>query len=135
MSQENIEALKRAAEANNCGDYEALLEEFDPDIEWHGIFGVMFGGEATVVRGHQGLLGYVRDLDESFDVRDVQLSEFRDLGDRIVVLGHVRGRGRESGVEFDSPYGGLAEFKNGKCVRYRDFFDHAEVLEAAGLRE
>jgi ketosteroid isomerase-like protein len=135
MSQENVEALQRAAEANNRRDYEAFLEEFDPDIEWHGIFTVMFGGEAKVVRGHEGLLAYVRDLDEGFSVRDVQFSEFRDLGDRIVVLGHVRGEGRESGIEFESPYGGLAEFNNGKCIRYRDFFDHAEALEAAGLRE
>jgi ketosteroid isomerase-like protein len=135
MSQENIEALKRAAEANNRRDYEAFLEEFDLNVEWHGIFGVMFGREATVVRGHEGLLEYVRDLDEGFSVRDVQFSEFRDLGDRIVVLGHVRGRGRESGIEFDSPYGGLAEFKNGKCIRYRDYFDHSQALEAAGLSE
>jgi ketosteroid isomerase-like protein len=133
MSQENIEALQRAAEANNRRDYDAFLEEFDPDVEWHGVIGVMFGGEATVGRGHEALLEYVRDLDEGFAVRDVQFSEFRDLGDRIVVLGHVRARGRESGIEFDSPYGGLAEFKNGKCIRYRDYFDHSEALEAAGL--
>src|SRR5947208_615751 len=130
MSQENIEALQRAADANNRRDYEAFLDEFDPDVEWHRIFGVMYGGEATVVRGDEGLLEYVRDLDEAFAVRDVQFSEFRDLGDRIVVLGHVRGRGRESGIEFDSPYGGLAEFKKGMCVRYRDYFDHTEALEA-----
>jgi ketosteroid isomerase-like protein len=135
MSQENVEALQRAAEANNRQDYEAFLEEFDPDVEFHGIFGVMFGGEATVVRGHEGLLEYIQDLDEGFAVRDVQLSEFRDLGDRIVVLGHVRGQGRGSGIEFDSPYGGLAEFKNGKIVRYRDCFDHSQALEAAGLSE
>jgi ketosteroid isomerase-like protein len=135
MSQENVEALQRKAEANNRRDYEAFLEEFDPDVEWHGIFGVMFGGEATVVRGHEGLLAYVRDLDEGFGVRDVQFSEFRDLGDQVVALGHVLGRGRESGIEFDSPYAGLAEFKNGKCISYRDYFNHSEALEAAGLRE
>jgi len=95
----------------------------------------MFGGEATVVRGREGLREYLRDLDEGFAVRDVRLSEFRDLGDRIVVLGHVLGRGRESGIEFDSPYGGLAEFKNGKVIRYRDYFDHSQALEAAGLEE
>jgi len=133
MSQENVEALRRAAEANNRHDYEALLDEFDPDVEWHGIFGVMFGGEATVVRGHEGLLGYLRDLDEGFAVRDVQWSEFRDLDDRIVALGHVRGLGRESGVTIDSPYAGVADFKNGKCVRYRDYFDHRQALDAAGV--
>jgi ketosteroid isomerase-like protein len=120
VSPENIEALKRAVEANNRRDYEAFLDEFDPDIELHGVFGVMFGGEATVVRGHEGLLAYVRDRDEGFAVSDIQWSEFRDLGDQIVALGHIQGRGRESGIEFDYPYAGLAEFKNGKIIRYRD---------------
>ena len=133
MSQENVEALKRAVEANNRRDYEAFLDEFDPDIEWHGIFGVMFGGEATVVRGHEGLLEYVRDRDEGFAVSNVQWSEFRDLGDRIVALGHVRGRGRESGIEFDSPYAGLAESKSGKIISYRDCFDHSQAVKAVGL--
>ena len=130
-----MEALRRAVEANNRRDYEAFLDEFDPDIEWHGIFGVMFGGEATVVRGHEGLLEYVRDRDEGFAVSNVQWSEFRDLGDRIVALGHVRGRGRESGIEFDSPYAGLAEFKSGKIISYRDCFDHSQALKAVGLED
>jgi ketosteroid isomerase-like protein len=135
MSQENVEALQRAAETSNRRDYEAFLEVFDPDVEWHGIFGVMFGGETTVLRGHQGLLVYLRDADEAFAERDVQWSEFSDLGDRVVALGHVRGRGRGSGIDFDSPYAALAEFKNGQCFRYRDFFDYSQALEAAGLRE
>jgi ketosteroid isomerase-like protein len=131
----NIEALERVAEANNRRDYEALLEECDADIEFHGIFGVMFSGEATVLRGHAGLLEYLRDLDEGFDVRGIRWSEFRDLGDRVVALGHARGRGRESGVDFYSPYACLAEFRNGKIVRYSDYFDHGQALEAAGLRQ
>ena len=135
MSQENIQAFKRAVEANNGGDYEAFLQEFDPDVEFHGVMGVMFGGEASVYRGHAGVLEYLRDLDEAFTVRDVQWSEFRDLGERLVVLGFVRGRGRESEIELDSQYGAVAEFKQGKVISYRDFFDHAQALEAAGLSE
>ena len=135
MSQENVETFKRAVEANNRGDYEAFLEEFDPDVEFQGVMGVMFGGEATVFRGHAGVVEYLRDLDEGFTVRDVQWSEFRDLGERLVVLGYVRGRGRESGIELDSQYGAVAEFKKGKVIRYRDYFDHREALEAAGLSE
>jgi ketosteroid isomerase-like protein len=135
MSQRNVEAFKRAVEANNRRDYDALLAEFHPDVEWHGVMGIMFGGEATVYRGHAGVLEYLRDIDEGFTVRDVQWSEFRDLGERIVVLGHVRGRGRESGVELDSQYGAVADFKNGKVIRYWDYFDHKGALEAAALRE
>ena len=135
MSQENVETFKRAIAANNSNDYDALLEEIDPDVEWHGVMGVMFGGEATVYRGHAGVLEYIRDIDEGFTVRDIQWSEFRDLGERVVVLGHVRGRGRESGIELDSQYGAVAEFKKGRFITYWDFFDHREALEAAGLRE
>jgi ketosteroid isomerase-like protein len=135
MSQENVEAFKRAITANNSNDYDALLEEIDPAVEWRGVMGVMFGGEATVFKGHAGVLQYIRDLEEGFTVRDIQWSEFRDLGERVVVLGHVRGRGRESEIELDSQYGAVAEFRKGKIVGYRDYFGHRQALEAAGLRE
>jgi ketosteroid isomerase-like protein len=135
MSQQNVEAFKRALEASNRSDHDALLAEFDPDVEWHGVMGVMFGGEATVFKGHAGVLEYLRDIDEGFTVRDIEWSEFRDLGERVVVLGHARGRGRESEIEIDSQYGAVAEFRRGKIIRYRDFFNHREALKAAGLEE
>ena len=71
MSQENIETFRRAVEPNNRGDYDALLEEVDPDIEWHAVFQVKFGGKATVCRGHEGVREYLQDLDEGFAVRRV----------------------------------------------------------------
>jgi ketosteroid isomerase-like protein len=135
MSNQNIEAFKRAVEANNRGDYEALLAEIDPDVEWHAVFQVMFGGQATVCRGHEGVREYLRDLDEGFDVRHVEISEFRDLGKRIVAIGHVRGRGRVSGAELDSPISFVAEFRDGKVFRMSDYLDSNEALEAVGLSE
>ena len=72
MSQGNVEAFKRAVEANNHRDYEAFLAGFHPDVEWRGVMGVMSGGEATVYRGHAGVLEYLRDIDEGFTVPDVQ---------------------------------------------------------------
>ena len=81
------------------------------------------------------MLEYLRDIDEGFTMRDIRLAEFRDLGERVVGLGHARGRGRESGIELDSQYGAVAEFMKGKIIAYRDFFDHGEALEAAGLSE
>lgn len=35
----------------------------------------------------------------------------------------------------ESPIGYVVDFKNGKAVRYRDYFDPNEALEAAGLSE
>ena len=60
MSQQNVDAFRRAVEANNRGDYDALLEEIDPDIEWRAVFQVKFGGQATTCRGHEGVREYLQ---------------------------------------------------------------------------
>jgi ketosteroid isomerase-like protein len=135
MSQENVEAFKSAVEANNRGDYEALIARMHPDVEWHAVFQVMFGGQARVCRGHEGVREYLRDLDEAFDVRQVEILEFRDMGKRIVAIGQVRGRGRVSGAELDSPISFVAEFTDGKVIRMSDYLNATEALEAAGLSE
>ena len=135
MSRQNVEAFKRVVEANNGRDYEALLEQCAAEIEWHAVFGMMFGGKATVVRGHEAVLEHFRELDEGFAVRNVQCSEFRDLGERVLALGQVQAEGRESGVALHSPWAGVADFRHGKIVGFRDYLNRDEALEAAGLRE
>jgi ketosteroid isomerase-like protein len=93
MSQENVEAVRRGADAYNRGDIDALLGELDPEIEWHPLLQVLLGGEATVYRGHEGARELYRDLDEAFTEAQNELSEIRDLGERVVAIGHLRGRG------------------------------------------
>lgn len=44
MSQESVEAFKRGLEAGNRGDVEALLEELDPEVEWHSALHALMGG-------------------------------------------------------------------------------------------
>jgi ketosteroid isomerase-like protein len=100
MSQENMEAFKRAVDAFNRGDVEALLEVIDAEVEWHDVFAQMLGGEAMVYRGHEGVRELWGDLSGAFAELHVEYSEFRDLGDRIVAIGHLRVRGSESGARF-----------------------------------
>ena len=40
---------------------------------------------------------------EAFDEIQIEVSEIRDLGDRLVAIGRTRTRGRESGAETESP--------------------------------
>jgi ketosteroid isomerase-like protein len=136
MSEENVEAVNRAIEAVNRRDIEAVLEEVDPEAEWpHPGFHVALGGEATVYRGHEGVRKVLQDLYELFVEVEVLVSEIRDLGDRIVVTGGLRGRGAESGADVTTPWGAVVEFKDGKGIRLSDYLDPNEALEAAGLSE
>jgi ketosteroid isomerase-like protein len=135
MSQENVEAFKRGLEAGNRGDVEALLEELDPEVEWHSALHALMGGEQTAFRGHDGVREMLRDLNEAFGEIHIEISEIRDLGDRLVAIGRNRARGKESGAETETPLAFVTEVKNGKAISIRAFLDPKEALEAAGLRE
>ena len=135
MSQENVEAFKRAFQAINRRDVEALLEELDPEVEWHSAILMALGGERTVYRGHEGIREWLRDLHGTLSEFQAEYSEIRDLGDRTVAIGHMRARGTTSGAEVESPIGSVVEFKNGKGLQIRTYFDPHEALEAAGLSE
>jgi ketosteroid isomerase-like protein len=95
----------------------------------------VFGGESAVYRGHEGIHAFMREVDEAFaDVR-VDLGEIHDLGERIVVIGHLHARGRSSGAETESPIAWVADFKGGKVIWMRDYLDPNEALDAVGLSE
>jgi ketosteroid isomerase-like protein len=135
MSQQNVEGFKRAVEANNRRDVEAFLDELDPEVEWHPGLPALLGGEATVGRGHEGARALLRDVYDALAAFHFEISEIRDLGDRIVAFGRMHARGRESGAETESPWNYVVDYRNGKATLIRTYLDPQEALDAAGLRE
>jgi ketosteroid isomerase-like protein len=63
------------------------------------------------------------------------IRELWDLDDRIVAIGSMRARGRESGAETESPLAYLIALKTGKAIQIRSYLDPRQALEAAGLSE
>jgi ketosteroid isomerase-like protein len=135
MSQENVETFKRGLDAYNRRDIDGFLATFDPAAEWRPLNQVMFGAEATVYRGYEGVRKFVREVDDAFAEAQLEYEESRDLGERIVVIGHVRTLGRASGAQTESPIAWLVEFRNGKVTLMKDYLDPREALEAAGLSQ
>ena len=135
MSEENVEAFKRGVEAANRRDIEALLAELDPEIEWHSALLASVAGGAAVYRGHEGVRKWLRDLEEAFSEVHSEFSEIRDLGNRLVAIGRLRTRGKESGAETESPVAWLVRFNDGKLIYARPYLDPNQGLEAAGLKE
>ena len=135
MSQANVEAFKRFAEGNNRRDVDAMLEELDADVEWHSAVLGSLRGEATVHRGHDGVREMLRDLNDAFGEIRIEMSEIRDLGDRLIAIGRGCTRGKASDIETETPLAIVTEFKNGKAISLRNYLDPKEALEAAGLSE
>ena len=135
MSEENVESFKRGTEAYNRQDVDALLEELDPEVEWHSALLIPFGGEATVSRGHDGVREVLGEVNEALAEIHLEYSDIRDLGDRIVGIGRIRTRGKLSGAVTELDFGTVTDMKDGKGIRIWTYLDPQEALEAAGLEE
>src|SRR5215211_2137864 len=76
------------------------------------------------------------EIHQQFDEWTMAIEDWRDAGDCVAALGHVRLHGRRSGVAFDQPVGILFEIRGGQLFRFETFLDEpAAALKAAGLAE
>ena len=133
MSEENVEVVRRCLAAYADGDVEEMLSYIDPESELRSA--IIGGAEGKVFRGHGGFRQWFAETTQSFNELKTELTEFRDLGDRVLGFGHIHARGRESELELDSPTGWVFTIRHGKVVRAEGFLNRADALEAAGLRE
>ena len=132
-SPDNNAIVLRALGAYNRWEVEPMLEDLDPEVEWRPAIPMLLGGEATVYRGHDGVRELFREIRDAFAEIRVEFSEVRDLGDRVVAVGHMRARGKTSGAETQTPWAYLAELRNGRGFRIQTYLDPDEALEAAGV--
>src|SRR5262249_55963479 len=135
VSQENIDLVRRGFDAFNRADLSMVPEALHEDYELHAALYTMLGGKSTVFRGHAGYREFFQDLTESFSEFKIEVTEIQDLGERVVVIGRLSGRGRASGAEFELPIGYLIEFKDGKILRQDDYLNPEEAIDAARSRD
>ncbi len=124
MEAEEIDELvHRSEESFNLRNPEVMLERVDAECEWHPFLTAEVQGGAGY-RGHEGI--------RQFSEISWQVESVRDLGgDRFLVLGEIRGRGRSSGVEVESPIGQILDLRDGKILRGWAYPSHEQAKQAA----
>jgi ketosteroid isomerase-like protein len=132
MSRENVELARQLLDAVARRDLSRLIALTDPDVEWRSFFAL---GEGGVYRGHDRMRQYVHDLSEAFEHLRPEPTDLLDAGDIVVGVGRIHYRGRESGVETESPAGWMFKFRGGKVVCFRAFREPEQALETVGLSE
>jgi uncharacterized protein len=131
MSQEDIRIARDAVAAFNRRDVAGLVELTTDDLEWVTWTGTV---QPTAYHGAAGLASYFRDADV-WEFLNLDIREFRDIGDRVLVVGMFHARGGGSGVEIHVPYYSAFFTSGGKLARVLSFRTEDEALRAAGLRE
>jgi len=134
MSHENVEIVRRVAEAWQRGDFEGFLCLLDPEIEW--LTGTERGMGSTAYHGHEGVRESWNHWRTEFEDIWVETGEVRDLGgERVLRLAHIRFRGPASGIVVESQLALVQTLRDGKIVRSMDYLSHQEALKAVGLTE
>ena len=129
MSQENVELARRGYEAFNRGDIDGLLDLCGPDIEWRD-FATL---DSDTVTGKDAVRAYFEMVMEAWEQIRLEPEEIIDLGGgRVVVVSHLTGRGKGSGVEVETQGADVLTFDEGSLVRWMGYADRAQALEAAG---
>jgi ketosteroid isomerase-like protein len=131
MSEETVELARRAFQAFNDRDFDAVLEGLHEDVEAFPRLAAVEGG----YRGHDGIRRWWAQLLDAFPDFHVEILEVRDLGEFMVLALRLRGRGAESSTPIDAAVWHVNQFRDGKVITWRVFTSESEALEAAAPRE
>ena len=133
MSQENVEVVRSCLAAWGRGGPEAAAEFLDAQIEWRAAEGAP--DDAGPIRGIDAMRAYAQDWLDDFDELSFEPEELIDAGEQAVAVQRISGRAKASGIETELRYAVVYTIRDGKIVRGREYWERAEALEAAGLRE
>ena len=131
MSRENVERLHELTDAVNRRDWDAFVAGAHEEINVESRLVAVEGG----YHGHEGLRRWWDDFFGAYPDYRVEIVEVRDLGN--ITLAHMRGAGHGAGsaTPLIDPFWQPAEWRDGKCVWWRNCATEVEALEAVGLRE
>ena len=132
MSRENIESFREAVDVfNRGGNMDWVDRLWDPGVVvradpiWPG--GPFYGIDAA--------RAFIADLVATLGTAQVVIEDLTDAADRVVARVRVRVHGAQSGAQGDLGYTQILTHRDGKVILVEYFLDHAQALEALGLRE
>jgi ketosteroid isomerase-like protein len=133
MSRENIGVILRLYEAFSRGDFDGAVQCLHRDFE---LYAAITGPDwRRHYRGRDGAREFFVAITEVWETVNVELKETIEApDDQIVAVEHWRQVGRD-GIEIEFEATDVYAFRDGLIVRVDGFRDHAEALEAVGLRE
>jgi ketosteroid isomerase-like protein len=126
----NTEIMRTALEAFNNRDgagFDALLDQHAEIVP------VRAAIEGTTFRGRDAASQYCAAIEESWEALRWEVEDIRDLGSRVIALGHIQGRGRGSGAGIDAKGAWVADLRDGLITRFHTYSDRAKAFEDVGL--
>jgi ketosteroid isomerase-like protein len=134
MSEENVEVVRSIYAAWEHGDFSSL-EWADPEIEYV----IIDGPEPGSWSGRAAMAEAMRSILNAWENARIEADEYIELDDEhVLVLNHLSGRGKASGLEVGQMKrngAAILHCRDGKVTRYVSYNDRDGALTDLGLRE
>jgi ketosteroid isomerase-like protein len=131
VARSNIDVVRDAWEAFSTGSADAMLPYIDP--EFRGEVPPDASAEPDVYVGHAGVHRYLDLFAEVMEDLTFEPQEFIEAGEHLVVVCHVRGRGKGSGIEVEMTANIVTTVRDGLIVYMCGYPTMERALEAVGV--
>jgi ketosteroid isomerase-like protein len=125
----NLELVREALSAYLSGDRERALELAHPDMVSYRAPPLP---DPQTYHGHEGVDQMLADWTAEFGEFEMEVVEYTELGDRVLVEMLQRGTGRASGAAVSGRFWFLFTIAEGKIARQDVYSTSEQALEAAG---
>jgi ketosteroid isomerase-like protein len=135
VSEENVALARKAIDALNRRDFDALLAFVSPEVVWEALEGLV--GIGDVYRGRAEVREWMERMSADTEAGiHIAIDEMADLDDgRVFIALFLTARRRGSGVPIEWRAWQIVSFADGLITRRQVFWTRAEALKTAGLSE
>ena len=125
----NLENLKKGYQYFKDQDIENVLALFDDNIVWEQCSSFPFvKGDGKYVGKQAVVENIFATIPQYYDNFSIEISDFVDGGDRIVMVGHYTGTWKATGKKFRANATHTCTFKNDKATHFFQAVDTATII-------
>ena len=129
MSRENMETIRRGYE-----HFMATREiRAHPDLVWD-VSRLGWPDQQTYT-GCEGAMQFNAEWADAWHDWEIDVEEYIDAGERVVVVLNQRGRSKATGIPVDMRFAQVWTLRNGQGIRMQMYASVEEALAAVGLSE
>lgn len=128
----NLEILKNGYVKFANGDVEGAVANWAPDIEWNECKSFPFVKNDGKYIGIPAVIeGVLAQIPVYYDNFSIEIADFVDGGNKIVMVGFYTGVWKASGKAFKANVTHTWYMVNGKAVRFIQAADTADIMKPA----
>jgi ketosteroid isomerase-like protein len=125
----NVDIVKQVYEDFVKRDINSILNVLSPDVEW-GEPANPFNPAVGTRYGHKGFLEWLNIGRQSEEIVVLEPKIFLTDNDSVAVVGYTKCIAKVIGKSYETDFVHLVTLKDGKVIRFQEFFDTYAASEA-----